>query len=787
MLCRATITALCAVLLALAPDRALGGGVTTPDRIANPALKLAGSIAQPPAQALILARHGEPSVALEMLPGEQSAMVVRLLTELKRYRDADSVLALHTPVGDGRELYLHQLQRAALNLLAGRYDAALAALEPIAGRSDAEFDAYRDYIAMRSHLALGAAGEAARVGIAGREQGLPGALQDDYEETLIEACQGAGDEAFALTLTRSLQKRSRAWRDRARHLFTEYEYHVRAGDVESARRVARDIVARYPGFERAADVAGEIRHATGAGTMTERELATYAGFHIRRGELDDAATLLRVLGAHDLSKTGREELQILRAEYHYRSGDYARAIELSKPAFSVASYKRRSVLVLARSYRRTEREDKAARLYEYFARTFPNDAKAAEALFVAARIHERAGDDGAYRRALDALIQGYPSSYYGRTAALLAARRYAGRGEHAAAVAVLERLLRRSRGSDESALYYLSRAYEDAGDKEHSIKKIKELEDLDRFSFYLHPDIVMDARGPILASSGRVAFDGDAGLIAFLERGRREKHAAYQRIREELLDGDAEPEEQFNACIRRGRWFISVGLREWGERELEAARLDCFESPLRMLELGRVYDEYAMPWQSVRMYQRAMWRMPWSRRGEFAGDFLWLLYPTPYPVQVLTNAERYGLPAHLAYAMIREESRFDLEAVSRVGAVGLMQIMPSTGRDIARELELPGWEADDLLSPEVNVAFGVWYASSLLDAGGGDPLQMLAAYNAGPGNARRWFRGGQSAIDRVDGIDFKETRTYVQRIVESANIYHALYFGPDALGSEPPR
>jgi soluble lytic murein transglycosylase len=66
----------------------------------------------------------------------------------------------------------------------------------------------------------------------------------------------------------------------------------------------------------------------------------------------------------------------------------------------------------------------------------------------------------------------------------------------------------------------------------------------------------------------------------------------------------------------------------------------------------------------------------------------------------------------------------------------------------------------------------------------GDPLWMLAAYNAGPGNARRWFAGAEAtdAIGAVDNIDFRETRQYVQRIVESANIYHSLYFAPGGAG-----
>jgi soluble lytic murein transglycosylase len=280
--------------------------------------------------------------------------------------------------------------------------------------------------------------------------------------------------------------------------------------------------------------------------------------------------------------------------------------------------------------------------------------------------------------------------------------------------------------------------------------------------------------------------EGDDGLLAFLDRGARARNAAHGRVRSELVSGgeDEVAEGEYDECLERGQWFLRAGLREWGEAELESARRHCYDSPSRMLDLAALFDEFAMPWSSVRLYQRARDRMPWQRRGAFAQDFLWLLYPTPYPLQVLENASRGDVAPHLAYAMIREESRFDVGAVSRVGALGLMQIMPETGRWVARELELPGWVESDLLDPEVNVAFGVWYASTLMREADGDPLWMLAAYNAGPGNARRWFAGAEAtdAIGAVDNIDFRETRQYVQRIVESANIYHSLYFAPGGAG-----
>ena len=113
-----------------------------------------------------------------------------------------------------------------------------------------------------------------------------------------------------------------------------------------------------------------------------------------------------------------------------------------------------------------------------------------------------------------------------------------------------------------------------------------------------------------------------------------------------------------------------------------------------------------------------------------------------------------------------------------------MQLMPTTGAQVASELGFPSEVNENLFSPEINLTFGIWYASHLLKRTNEDPLMMMSAYNAGLGNARKWFDPGPqndaaSTIAMVDGIDYTETRNYVKRIVESARVYHTFYFSPD--------
>jgi soluble lytic murein transglycosylase len=151
---------------------------------------------------------------------------------------------------------------------------------------------------------------------------------------------------------------------------------------------------------------------------------------------------------------------------------------------------------------------------------------------------------------------------------------------------------------------------------------------------------------------------------------------------------------------------------------------------------------------------------------------LWMLaYPRAHWEIVTREAARADVDPLLVLAVMREESRFDATAVSVAGAVGLMQLMPSTARGMD-----PTVTPDRLTDPETNIRLGTTYLARRLRDFGGDVVLALAAYNAGAGAARRFaqFRGADTD-EFVEGIPFSETRAYVKRVLESYGIYRWLY------------
>ena len=154
----------------------------------------------------------------------------------------------------------------------------------------------------------------------------------------------------------------------------------------------------------------------------------------------------------------------------------------------------------------------------------------------------------------------------------------------------------------------------------------------------------------------------------------------------------------------------------------------------------------------------------------WAGEPAWLQrlrYPLRYEQIVRGHARNYQLDPALLAAVIYQESRFRADAESGSGAIGLMQLRPDTAKGIAIRTGGSRFTTADLYNPEINVRYGSWYLRHLLNKYS-DEKTALAAYNAGQRNVDTWRAEGK-------GIQFSETRAYVDRVEELKGIYRHAY------------
>jgi soluble lytic murein transglycosylase len=160
-----------------------------------------------------------------------------------------------------------------------------------------------------------------------------------------------------------------------------------------------------------------------------------------------------------------------------------------------------------------------------------------------------------------------------------------------------------------------------------------------------------------------------------------------------------------------------------------------------------------------------------AERTKTQHDFA-LRYQTPYAAEIKKAATQSALDHALVFGLIRQESRFWAEAVSSAGALGLMQVMPATGKWIATQLKASDYRPSQLADVGVNTGFGAFYLRTVLDQMGGSEPMAAASYNAGPGRARQWRADVplEGAI-YAESIPFNETRDYVRKVLANAVWY----------------
>lgn len=164
------------------------------------------------------------------------------------------------------------------------------------------------------------------------------------------------------------------------------------------------------------------------------------------------------------------------------------------------------------------------------------------------------------------------------------------------------------------------------------------------------------------------------------------------------------------------------------------------------------------------------------REGEWNLRLLRIVHPFPYRETIVEEARQRGLDPFFVAGLIRQESMFDAQVRSPAGAVGLMQLMPATARQVARSAGIR-YSPEALTDPRTNVRLGTRFLASLVNRFDGRAEDALAAYNAGPTRLTRWRRTPEYG-DRdvfVEHIPFQETRNYVKRVQQYARIYTALY------------
>lgn len=394
----------------------------------------------------------------------------------------------------------------------------------------------------------------------------------------------------------------------------------------------------------------------------------------------------------------------------------------------------------AQSFSRLGQSEDARRLLQGLAADGSDAASAGRALFLLADLRWRSGDSARARNSWLELVHRFPHHDDAGRGGFLAGLLSWEQGESRQAADEWERVHLLDGGGDgQAAGYWAGRAYERVGELSHAQLLWQSVIARDSLSYYA------------VASARRL------GVASWAPKPAPERFRSYRDL---------------DSTAARLATLRSLALSEELGWEIQALLTEPSPTTERLLATASLLRGEDQSSAAVALARRAL------RAGapQDARTYR-LLFPLLHPEELRRNAVLFGLDVNLVAALIRQESAWNAAAKSRVGALGLMQVMPATGREIARSLGVSGWKPERLLDPGTNLRFGSYYLSLALRRYDGDHTRALASYNAGAGRIGNWATGPAATDPElfVERITIQETRDYVRIIQRNIAMYRTLY------------
>ena len=374
--------------------------------------------------------------------------------------------------------------------------------------------------------------------------------------------------------------------------------------------------------------------------------------------------------------------------------------------------------------------------YQEMAANYPDHQDADEALFIAGSLERSQGNEEEAILLWQQTAETYPDQVYGGAALLW----------------LLKAL------PPEEAEPYREIAIDLLEDNYYTLRAAHEAQDIPPFFSPETIDLELNS-------------EGQAATETWLKN--------WLQLDSETVVSGLSPELLADSRLVRGAKLWRLGLREAARLELEAVRQGNRDNALHSYQLAIFFRDIGLYRSSILSAEAVMNQA--LVNALTAPRFLArLAYPIYYADLITAEAQQYGYDPLLQFALIRQESLYESFAISTAVAQGLSQVIPDTGEYIATRLGWPNYENDDLYRPYVGIAFGAYYLDQQLDAFDDFVPAALSAYNAGPGNAARWYDQVSDDIDRYHEIvNFAETRLYIERIYIGQAIYRHLYGVPD--------
>jgi soluble lytic murein transglycosylase len=661
---------------------------------------------------------------------------------LERWEDARDALSRALAAADRLEPNDVALARVRLAYALGQLDDPRAAREAF-DQAIAAVPPLVEWLNLFAALAAARAGHRAAT-----DDRLAAAGEDLAREwgwrARVDASLAAGDTAAAIAAAELAAGRIERVSRRADAWNVAASLRAATDDEGGARDAYRRAMQASQG---AAAARAAARAFTELGELDAADLLLVGRTLVHHGEFERGTGLLRAyIQAGHGNAAAREALRYELGDALFRARRFRDAestlLELARMTSNQARAASAHFLA-GRSQYRDGRQAQGRTTFETVASRYAGEAAAVRALYFAADLLH---DDAEYDRARTLYRRAFESGRGDVEEVGLAAMRLGGLAwidrDYAAALRHFDAYRTRfPRGRlAQQATYWAGRAHAALGDAENAGRRMNEVLRAEPLSYY--------------ASLAADFLGRDFPAITF----------------------GAPPPVQYTADIDRGLHRVdllrTIGWHYAADFESERLRHQYRSNDAALYTLAEALNQRGITSAGIAIG----WELH-RRNGGWNDRLARIIYPFPFRDLIEQEAERRSVDTFLAAGLIRQESMFHAGAVSPAGAIGLMQVMPETGRQIAANLGFDRFSAAMLTRPEINVQLGMTYLADLLRSHPDRIDAALAGYNAGPHRVDRWrqFPEWNDPHLFAERIPFAETRGYVKIVQTNARIYHALY------------
>ncbi len=536
------------------------------------------------------------------------------------------------------------------------------------------------------------------------------------------------------------------------------------GQTAKAAEALANVYYNMPTAAEADAAYAELKKLPSVPPPTAAQRKTRAELLMKAKRYNDATDEYRELASHATTET-RPAAELAFADALHRSGRNREAkAELTTLAGATAEQNAQRLYILGEVAWSSDENEAFYRLVDELRQAAPTSPWLEQALLSVANLHLVHHE---YDPALDAfreLQQRFPSgsraSYAHWKAAWLTLRM--GRNEDAKKQFDEQIALYPGANETSAALYWRARLAEEDNQPGRARAYYQKLSD--RFRNYYYAELGRERLQKLSPATAT------PGQFPQLDRIPPIEHGEKVTLSEPPAD---------DLHLQKAQLLGNGGLIDFAVRELQAAA-SANAGNWGPAETAQLYTDTGH-------YDRAIEVMKRSVPSYFAVDIPTLprvyweaLFPRPFWADLKRFSLANGLDPYLVASLIRQESEFNPLAVSRANAVGLMQLLPKTGKVVAHQEDLKHYNPTQLFTPAVNLQLGTRYFRGMVDKFGGSFDHALAAYNAGSDRVEEWMGQGpyRDSPEFVESIPFTETREYVQAILRNAAVYKQLYGAP---------